>query len=152
MPLCFKVNRLSREELEEAYRYTLAQHPSLTSAVREVNGELVMVENVCVETSIPEDDLTHLSHADALDYVKKQSRKPFSLEGPICRLNVYRISDHESLVLFNVHHIVFDGQSSIVFMKTLFSAYEAEVVGKPLPKLESSAHYRNFVIKEETCN
>ncbi|ASB52640.1 MULTISPECIES: non-ribosomal peptide synthetase [Bacillus amyloliquefaciens group] len=149
VPLCFKVNRLSREELEEAYRYTLAQHPSLTSAVREVNGELVMVENVCVETSIPEDDLTHLSHADALDYVKKQSRKPFSLEGPICRLNVYRISDHESLVLFNVHHIVFDGQSSIVFMKTLFSAYEAEVVGKPLPKLESSAHYRNFVIKEE---
>ncbi|MFK4467822.1 amino acid adenylation domain-containing protein [Bacillus sp. RC252] len=149
VPLCFKVNQLSREALEEAYRYTLAKNPALTSAVREMNGELVMVENFYGEPTIPEDDLTHLSHADALDYVKKQSKEPFSLEGTICRLNVYHISDNESLVLFNVHHIVFDGQSSIVFMKTLFSAYEAAIFGKSLPKSDSHARYRNFVMKEQ---
>lgn len=150
VPMCFRVRRLDRKALEKAYQYTLAQHPVLTAFIREENGALVMVEKVGGTLAITEADLTLMSEAEALAYMKSASRQPFDLdEGLLCRLCVYRTSDKDAFVLFNVHHIVFDGQSAIVFMKTLFSAYEAAANGGALPDLVSLTKYSNFVSKEQ---
>ncbi|WP_139488133.1 non-ribosomal peptide synthetase [Brevibacillus dissolubilis] len=150
VPMCFRVSRLNREALHKAYQYTLTQHPVLHAVVREMNGKLAMVEYAGITPIITEANLTHLNHADALEYLRQEARQPFHLEeGPLCRLSVYHTSEHEALVLLNVHHIVFDGQSAIVLMKTLFSAYEAVAGGGALPSLLPLACYRDFVKKEQ---
>ncbi|WP_375140127.1 condensation domain-containing protein [Bacillus velezensis] len=43
------------------------------------------------------------------------------------RMHVYSVSSTEHVVLIVVHHLVFDGASTPVFLKDLFTIYESLV-------------------------
>ncbi|AYK07546.1 non-ribosomal peptide synthetase [Brevibacillus laterosporus] len=150
VPMCFRTSQLDRKSLERAHQYTLTQHPILTGVIGEKNGELIMIENSGSAPNILETDLTHMSESEALAYMKRESSQPISLdEGPICRLHIYRTSGNAAFILFNVHHIVFDGQSAIVFMKTLFKSYQTVTDGGVLSTQASVATYSDFVSQEQ---
>jgi amino acid adenylation domain-containing protein len=70
--------------------------------------------------------------AAATEFVNAQAVRPFTLaEGPLLRIHLLRLSDHDGLLLVVVHHTVFDGWSIGVFVRELAALYAAEVTGEP---------------------
>ena len=92
----------------------------------------------------------------ALEIVSEEAERPFDLRrGPVWRASLTKIGEAESVFLFVVHHIAFDGWSQDVFMRELSSHYESLVSGKAgtLPDLPSTyvdyaAWQRRFVSSE----
>ncbi len=65
--------------------------------------------------------------------------KPFHLEeGPLIRAKVITISDVKHILMFDIHHIVFDGESMAIFIDELSNFY----MGKELPKIK--IQYRRY--------
>lgn len=65
--------------------------------------------------------------------------KPFDLEhGPLIRAKVIRLSETKHILMFDIHHIVFDGESMGVFIDELSKNY----TGEELPDLK--VQYRKY--------
>ena len=89
-------------------------------------------------------DLTGLpvtERAEALRaWSSREARTPADLaRGPLFRAGVIRISEHEHMLTFGLHHIVADGWSMRVMAEDLAALYDAARAGDraPLPPLEA---------------
>lgn len=68
--------------------------------------------------------------ADPVRLLQEEAARGFDLtRPPLWRLLVVRASAEEHLALFNVHHIVFDGWSSGIFVRELAQEYAARIAG-----------------------
>ncbi len=71
--------------------------------------------------------------------------QPFDLAaGPLVRLKLLRVEPTRHILLFEVHHIVFDGWSVGVFLRELAALYEAFVGGNPSPLPDLPVQYSDF--------
>jgi amino acid adenylation domain-containing protein/non-ribosomal peptide synthase protein (TIGR01720 family) len=69
----------------------------------------------------------------------KKFIKPFDLEkGPLIRAKIITISDVKHILMFDIHHIVFDGESMAIFIDELSNFY----MGKELPEIK--IQYRKY--------
>ena len=64
-------------------------------------------------------------------FIKEDFAKPFNLnEFPLFRINIY-VTEKNVYVLLDIHHIIFDGSSFIIFLKEVADRYNgAKVEGK----------------------
>jgi amino acid adenylation domain-containing protein len=93
------------------------RHPALASAVREVQGVPFLVA-----AGVP----PRLKVAEHLDEQAEISR-PFDLEtGPLLRMSLHTGRSGQSRLLVVAHHLVFDGESTSVFLDDLAELYRAE--------------------------
>lgn len=75
--------------------------------------------------------------------------KGFDLKRPpLSRVTLARLADQRWRVLWSYHHVILDGWSEPLVLRTVFQAYDAIVAGS-LPKATSHAPYRNFVVWSE---
>jgi amino acid adenylation domain-containing protein len=90
------------------------------------------------------------NHSERL--IRQEEQKPFDLaRGPLHRISVYRLAPEEHIVVFSVHHIIFDGWSTSVFFRefnALYAAFDAGQ-GSPLPDLP--IQYADFAFWENTA-
>ncbi|KAH3764772.1 non-ribosomal peptide synthetase [Pelomyxa schiedti] len=63
------------------------------------------------------------------DQCQKEVKKPFDLQtGPLLRVTLFRLDEEEDTVLFlNIHHIVTDGWSLVLFLKELSHQYNTQL-------------------------
>lgn len=74
-----------------------------------------------------------------------QAREPFNLgTGPLLRMRLVRLQDDEHVFLFAIHHIVFDGWSTGVFLREFSELYRAFHDGKPSPLPPPGMQYVDF--------
>jgi hypothetical protein len=65
----------------------------------------------------------------------EEARRPFNLaEGPLLRITLLLLTEHEHVGLFTTHHIVSDGWSAGVIIREIALSYEAFSAGR-LPSL-----------------
>ena len=125
--------------LKRAVEKAIAAHPVLAVKIILSEGELIQkqIEDLAVDVAVKKMDAGAL-----VDYAQSFVR-PFALdEGPLYHAEI--IDTGESVVLlFDVHHIIFDGLSLSVFLRDIVSAYETGLA----PKKES-AYYR-FIREQE---
>ncbi|NJN99436.1 MAG: AMP-binding protein, partial [Anaerolineales bacterium] len=140
---------LERAVLEHCINQIVRRHEPLrtTFALRE--GQPVQVINPELTLSLPVVDLEFLPEADreiaAERLAQEQARQPFNLtEGPLLRIHLVSLSQHDHLLLFVIHHIVFDGWSSGVLLKELVALYRAFTAGKPSSLPELTVQYADF--------
>ncbi|TWT64730.1 non-ribosomal peptide synthetase [Allorhodopirellula solitaria] len=128
MPLAARLRGpLDRESLQHAVDQLVARHESLRSTYHLVDGEPQRTIHEQMRVDCVWYDVSHGEHveADLKRRMRVAGRTPFDLEhGPLLRVNVYRISDDEHVVLFVMHHIVSDGWSMIVMLRELTLVYE----------------------------
>ena len=63
-----------------------------------------------------------ISYEDYLD-IRNNFSKPFNLNKfPLFRIGIY-VTEHKIYVLFDIHHIIFDGSSFVIFMKEIADRY-----------------------------
>lgn len=64
--------------------------------------------------------------------------------GPLVKFAVIRISEHDHLLVQSIHHMVWDGWSSRLFLDELSSLYEAAHLGKPAVLSEMKLQYADY--------
>lgn len=84
-------------------------------------------------------EVTRLASVDA--------KQPFNLrQAPLLRATLLRRSAEEQVLLFNVHHIVFDEWSLGVFQRELSDLYGAYISGHASPLPELPVQYADFAV------
>lgn len=145
LPLLFEIHGdLDEAALERAVRAQTEIHPVLSAVVRERDAvpyldldpaRVPSFERVAVQAASREGLLTALR--DLVD-------APFDLaEGPLVRTHLVLLAGGRRLLLITAHHILLDGTSTAVLVRTLKEAYRGGG-GR-----EGAASYGDFVAWEE---
>ena len=135
--------------LEKSFNLMVQRHEVLRATFESRNGMPVQVIAPSLEIKIPLTDLTNLPPAEreslASRLAAEESRQSFDLStGPLIRARVLKLGEQDHVLLWSIHHIVFDGSSGHIFEKEQVELYEALVQQKPLPLDEPSIQYADY--------
>ncbi|MCP3169610.1 non-ribosomal peptide synthetase [Myxococcus qinghaiensis] len=134
--------RLDVKALEEAFREVMRRHESLRTTFGEVDGRPVQRIHEDVEFDLRVEDV---AEGEVLARVEEEARRPFDLErGPLLRAKVLRAGEEEHVLVWVVHHIVFDGWSVGVLERELSDAYTARVKGDASERPVLEVQYADY--------
>ena len=125
IPYCIKLQRdTDTTALAEAVRTLVKAHPQMT--VHCVSGQEGVSQAVDLE-QVVEIPVKQMSEEELTQY-KQDFVKPFDLTtGPLCRFEIV-VTDRQTYLLMDVHHLVFDGGSSDIFLQQLCSIMNGETI------------------------
>ncbi len=157
----FQINgNLNIAALERSLNAIIARHEVLRTVFESVDGQprIKVLTNMTISLnlvdlgerqSVLEDEAVFGRYCTAL------ARQPFDLSrGPLLRVSLLRRGEDDFVLLFAVHHIVFDGWSMGVLWSDVSACYEAFCQGKQvsLPKLAVQyadyAHWQRDRLKD----
>ncbi|MEU9634607.1 amino acid adenylation domain-containing protein [Streptomyces tendae] len=129
MPVALRVRGpFDVARLQTALDGVVARHGSLRTRFTVVDGE--PAQEVLPDARVVVDvvDMRGQPDAEAVAraYAAGEARRPFELTvAPLMRCLAVRLGDEDQLVVFTIHHIVFDGWSAGVFFEELSRLFEA---------------------------
>ena len=142
IPAVFRLRgALDAPALEKSLNELVGRHEVLRSSFAAVAGQPIQVIAPYLSLSLPLVDLREQAdparRADTL--IATEVQRPFQLfQGPLLRVLLLRLADREHVLVLVTHHLVFDGQSTNIFLRELSSLYESFSAGRapglpPLP-------------------
>lgn len=150
IPLCLSFSSgLDIEKLQRAFRDTLEEHPILKAAVREVEGEPSLQMASSEQLTLQMENISPLQESELIPYMKRKVKEPFHLEKALLRAQLLNCSANQQFLLLTLHHMIFDGLSSLTFLETLLGKYRFYLEGKEPPPLEMQSSYAHFVLWEK---
>jgi amino acid adenylation domain-containing protein len=140
--------------LERTLNRIIERHEVLRTTFNLVEEKPVQVIASNLTLALPVIDLRQLEEAQRQPEIQRlsieQSQRPFDLvNGPLLRWMLLQISDREHVLLFSIHHTVFDGWSSGIITRELSALYQAFSKGKPSPLPELSIQYADFAVWQQ---
>ncbi len=132
-----------RAALDEIVR----RHEALRTTFPEIDGNGVQRIGEAWPVPLPLVDLQACADpaSEARRLAEEDALEPFDLaRGPLLRARLARLAHAEHVLLFNVHHIVYDGWSAGVFWRELAALYRAFAAGEPSPLDELPVQYADF--------
>ena len=123
--------------LARALSEIVRRHEVLRTTFPAVNGT-VPVQQIAPAQPVDLAVVAVRDAAAAQQLIAAEARWPFDLaHGPLVRLQLLRLGPATHVLQLNVHHIVFDAWSFVVFARELSVLYEAFAAGRfsPLPDL-----------------
>ncbi|MGA9773578.1 MAG: amino acid adenylation domain-containing protein [Blastocatellia bacterium] len=141
--------RLDVASLEQSINEIIKRHEVLRTSFPAINGDPFQSISPAVRFRLAITDLSLLSQSDrnaeARSLVIEDTQRPFNLsQGPLFRMSLLRLAQEDHIVLFTVHHAVFDGWSIGVFIKELAALYPAFLSGEPSVLEELRLQYADF--------
>ncbi|HWN43980.1 MAG TPA: HAD-IIIC family phosphatase, partial [Thermoanaerobaculia bacterium] len=135
--------------LRQALQEVVDRHEALRTSFREGTERPVQVVHPTIPVRFPVVDLERMAPAGRMEEVRRWSaldgRSQFDYErGPLFRLTLFQLSPRESVLLFTVHHIAFDGWSEPILSRELLTVYEALRAGRPSPLPPLAVQYQDF--------
>jgi amino acid adenylation domain-containing protein len=135
--------------LEKSLSEVTRRHEILRTVFPAVDGspsQVILAASAC---AIPLADLSGLPTEEresrALQLAAVEAKKPFDLaKGPLWRAQLLRLGEQDHVLLFSMHHIVFDGSSIDVFWHDLAALYCAMRANEPSPLPELPFQYVDF--------
>ncbi len=125
IPYCIKFQKdTDTTALAEAVKTFVKAHPQMT--VHFGNGDEGIVQTVDLE-KVVEIPVKQMSEEELAKY-KQDFVKPFDLgSGPLYRFEIVT-TEKQTYLLMDVHHLVFDGGSSDIFLQQLCSIMNGETI------------------------
>lgn len=119
---------LNIDALEASLNTIIQRHESLRTTFTMGKGQPMQVIAPQMKLKIEVEDWRALPALQQESKVEEaamaDNQKPFDLaQGPLLRATVLQLSDHQHVLLFNVHHIVFDAWSMELFVAELARLY-----------------------------
>jgi amino acid adenylation domain-containing protein/non-ribosomal peptide synthase protein (TIGR01720 family) len=134
--------------LERCLREIVARHEVLRSTFDVVDERPVQLVDPDWRPRLVHVDLSHASaatrEAEAKKVAAREARQPFDLvEGPLLRLLLLRLAGDDHVLVWVVHHGVFDGWSTALVLTELAALYPAwqRAPGAPTPVTELPLQY-----------
>jgi amino acid adenylation domain-containing protein len=147
---------LDRQALSQSLNKLIERHESLRTVFRETsNGEVhqFIIPAGALPVPLLYYDLTAEGNADAIvkDRIQKENTAHFDLaNGPLLRINLYRIATNRWVLSYVMHHIISDGWSMTVLVKELmayYNAFKKEHSASPVVPLR--IQYRDFAVWQQ---
>nr|QEO74214.1 condensation domain-containing protein [uncultured bacterium] len=151
LPLCIRVSGdVDVRTLAKAWDGVLDQFPILTARVVDSEGTLCHSLDDACRTTIQHQAVS-LDEQQFLPFLRQRAKQPFDLDrGPLNRIELFTIGERQHVLLIAVHHIIFDGVSAVVLLRSLLANYQTLSEGKPLSVPSERSGYQEFVSWEET--
>jgi amino acid adenylation domain-containing protein len=152
MPFCSRIRGgLDVAALRAAFAGIVTRHEALRTTIVERDDKPVQVVAAEVPVELPVVDVAGAAVAERLararEMVAAEVRVPFRLNhGPLWTARLYRLDPDDHVLLFNVHHIVFDGWSQAVFAAELGDLYRAAREGRPSALADLPVQYADFAV------
>jgi amino acid adenylation domain-containing protein len=106
----------------------IERHASLRTAFRMENGEFIAEVHPQIDFSFTVIDG---NEAD-LDEIVQTCDRPFDLTAaPLFRLHILRLSEAECILIFNCHHLIFDGYSAGILGKDILDELSGHKLDEP---------------------
>lgn len=137
--------------LEQSLSEIVRRHEAIRTTFAALDGQPVQVISPEVSLTMLLVDLqevpTEQRSAELQRLIREETLTPIDLaQGPLLRVHLLRLSEHEHVLLLTTHQIVFDSSSVGVFMQELAALYEAFCTSKPSPLPELPIQYADFAI------
>jgi amino acid adenylation domain-containing protein len=137
--------------LERAIDEIVRRHEVLRTTFVAVEGRPRQLVAPPQEFKLRVEDLGALPEAGREVEVRRradeEARTPFDItRGPLLRTSLLRLAEDEHVLLFVVHHIIFDGWSTGVLLRELSELYAAFTRGLPSPLGELPVQYADFAV------
>ena len=139
--------------LEKSLHEIVKRHETLRTTFPALDGQPVQVIAPDLAIALAHENLEALApeqqEAEILRLATSEVKKPFDLAaGPLLRTRLLRLNEHEHVLLFSIHHIIFDGWSLRVFHRELATLYEASLQGEPFALSELPIQYLDYIAWE----
>lgn len=150
IPLAVKIiGLLDVEVLEKAITEIIQRHEVLRTTFPTVDGSPIQAIAPTLDLTLMVIDLQSLPEVDQLSEVQRlateEAHLPFDLaKGPLLRGILLKLSESEYVLVFTVHHIVFDGWSMGILIRELTILYKSFSTGNPSPLPELTIQYADF--------
>ncbi|MDF2086158.1 non-ribosomal peptide synthetase [Bacillus pseudomycoides] len=135
VPICLEINgEVKVDKFHTALQMIVDRHDILRSNIIMEGSQPVQKIKENVSVSLKKGNWTSRSKQDIeqliTDLLLEESNRIFDLEeGPLFNTSLFKISNDKYLFLFNVHHIVFDGWSTDLFLNELDINYTYLIKG-----------------------
>ncbi len=145
------VGKLNIEALEESINEIIRRHEVLRTTFTSVDGQPFQVITSDVQQKIPVVNLRELPKAQQKAEIEYLSIKEFQLpfdfaQAPLLRCTLLQLGEQEHILLFTIHHIVFDGWSKGILIRELAALYTAFAAGEPSPLPALPIQYADFAV------
>jgi acyl carrier protein len=150
MPVVIRLEGLlNAAALEQAMGEIVRRHEALRTNFSSKQGRPIQIIALPVAITIPVIDLEEFPEEEReaclIRLATEEARRPFNLsKDPLWRVTLIKMSEHNHALFFTVHHIVFDGWSTGVFIRELMALYEAFSSAAPSPLPELQIQYADF--------
>lgn len=147
--------------LKESINELVKRHEALRTTFKAVDEDPLQFIAPALRLNLPVYDLRHLPPAERETEADRlacgEALRPFDLaDGPLLRVMLLRVEDHEHVMLLTMHHIISDGWSLLLFIEEMAAFYESLSTGnqvqiRPLPiQYADFAHWQRERLQGET--
>ncbi|MBG1258891.1 non-ribosomal peptide synthetase [Nostoc commune] len=134
-----------RHEVLRTHFPTVDGNPLLT--IEPSVEVLVPVVNLQARNPLEQDDEVRWRSPPEASLFIQEARQPFDLATDVLlRVKLLHLDVDEYVVLFTMHHIVFDGWSMDILVRELASLYSAFAANQPSPLPELAIQYVDFAV------
>ncbi|MDM8515210.1 amino acid adenylation domain-containing protein [Desulfobacterales bacterium HSG16] len=114
--------------LKKCFKVLAMRHPSLRTEYKEQDNGPIQVINDDPDIYFEIEDAYFSGPKELNNHLSKKAHIAFDLEnGPIFRVNLFKLDEKQIILLFCVHHIAIDFWSINILMAELGILYEAEL-------------------------
>lgn len=134
-----------------AFNRLIEDNESLRTIFRNINGEGKQIILKSQGYNIHLIDLTSIAkmekHAIISDSVMNIARQPFFLDKwPLFHMLLFRLNRDTHILVYIVHHIIFDAQSEIIMFQKILENYEALSAGKKVKEKKHDITYGDYAV------
>lgn len=151
VPVCVKISSsIDGEILEKAWKRVIDRYPILKTRIVEKEGVPYHHLDEYCHSSVLQETLLLESEEQLIEHFQEKTLEPFDLHsGPLSRITLFTWGKGQVGLFILVHHIIFDGFSTGILLRALFSAYTDIVDGAQAPTPQVSSAYEDFVAWEQ---
>jgi tyrocidine synthetase-3 len=150
VPRVFRIKgQLDVELLERTFTEIIRRHEILRTVFVAVDGKPVQRVRSPYRFKIPVIDRSRdegpRQSREVGRWVKEEGRHPFDFEkGPLLRVTLLKLKEHEHLLVLTEHHLVHDGWTQGVLLKEFITIFSAYVEGREHGLPELPIQYADF--------
>ena len=140
---------LKLDVLERAFVEIIGRHEVLRTSFQVVDGEAVQIISDNTDFSLSVIDWRELPKAEQEEKVRElgisEGQHIFDLsQNPLLRVRLIKLTEQEHILVFVIHHIIFDEWSFGILIQELATLYDAFSSGKRSPLPDLSIQYADF--------
>ncbi|CCQ69837.1 hypothetical protein CWATWH0402_5489 [Crocosphaera watsonii WH 0402] len=112
--------------LEKSINTIIERHEILRTNFSSIDGKPTQIINKDINFKLSIDDLRNKKETQANKIVNQFTERPFDLaKGLLFSVKLLQLDTKVYWLIFNIHHIIFDGWSYEILQKELFTLYQA---------------------------
>ena len=152
MPMALRLKgKLDVKALKVAFERLVNRHENLRTNIVITNGNPHQIIHTVGQFEMPVKQWESGQQETLPDYILNFAQRPFDLaKDALFRLELLQLHPEEHLLLFNMHHITFDGWSMQILLKEVKHFYEASINEVPVTLPAQRIQYKDYAIWQNT--